>query len=228
MNNVHTNNENSGQNSSPTHPHNEKVLERECTPWVEESLANLFEIDTDESPLYSNTIYDPYDDRYRFKEHRKEDTTEGVYFLYSRYSDPDNYSYQYHLIPRGDWHILGFYGFYYPLEVYKSKNADELYSLAKRELESTYRLEAKLDGKPIEFCRVSIDKPVEIKNIPVKNIFGLRNKELDDAGRKLHTVGDFYVVFLKPLEIGTHFVDIAGYSPSYTMNAGFQLDVIGP
>lgn len=219
------------QHANPQHGHDEVVLGKNCDEWTKEWCKHLSVIGAEESPLfYNNGNSNPYKNLTKnvFRDHRKDNTREGVYFLSSRYTDPENYDYQYHIIPRGDFHLFALYGYYYCPEVYRSKKSEDLYELAQHQLDSTYKLEAKLDGRGIEFCRVSLEEPFEIRNIPEDNIFGLSADELRNCDYRLNMVGCFNVLFLKPLSVGNHLLDITGYSPFYGMNVGFQFDVLGP
>jgi hypothetical protein len=111
---------------------------------------------------------------------------------------------------------------------YPSIAPDGLFERAKEEVDSLYKLEATLDGLNLTGCRVQIQDPFPIKNIPPKNILSMSSEELIASISTANMCIDGYFFWLKPLRPGAHLLHLLAYSRVYEFDAKFQLNVKGP
>ncbi len=214
-----------------THGHTEKVFDKDCEGWMIEWMEWILKMSYDDSPLFGkqvNTFAGGYDNL----RPSKEDREQGVLFLAApMYGASGNSNYNnYQIVPLGKWHI-----FFSPFVIYNSKleypslTDEELFNLAKNQVDSVYRLEVLVDGINTECCRVPIDltKKATIKSIPYKNILGVTREELD-IDNTLTALVDGFACFLKPLPPGLHIISFKGYSRTYYTDTQIQLNVRGP
>ncbi len=217
------------------HGHLEKVHGKNCTEWTVEWLDWLLKMSYDDSPLVSRGD-NPFDRHYNSLVPSKADKEKGVMFYATSVygSNANSYTRDYVVVPLGEWDL-----FFVPYMVYNSKleypslDEDELYNLAKRQINSTYKLEVSLDGIGLECCRVPLapkkDSKMEfvIDHIPTKNVLGLEPAEMTgDVTAKM--VGDGYACFLNPLTPGMHLLTLKAYSSTYYLDSVIQLNVRGP
>ena len=195
-------------------------------------LQWLIGLPTDNNPLLHE--YDPFTDNNQSRRTGSPlgKPVKGVLFL-----APSNYAAggaeyyrNYLVVPLGEWHIFfcPYIIFNSTLE-YPSRTEQELYDSAKRQVDSVYKLEASVDGISTECFRVPIEPKdaVEIKGIPDKNVLGIGAEEISSDG-SLRIVGDGYGCCLNPLPAGLHTLNFKGYSPSYSVDTQFTLNVRGP
>jgi hypothetical protein len=220
------------------HPHDEVVLGKDCEGWLKEWVQWLLRIPHDKSPLF-NQDTNPLDRGYESKFPVKPD--EGIWFLAApSYSIGGSTGYvnRYEVIDVGNWHIfLVPYWIYNSTAEYPSLKNDSLFELAKKQVDSVYRLEVILDGMALECCRVTIDTPFTAEIIRKKNVLNIsaNNKILPVTGKlkgielsKIEIVGDGYACFLNPLEPGLHLLSYRAYSPTYSLDTQIQFNVRGP
>ena len=112
-------------------------------------------------------------------------------------------------------------------EQYPSKNDDQLFQMAKDDVDSVYHLEMNLDGINLGGLRAPIRRPFEIA-VPARgNILGI--PPYRSRGKNtIHIVSDGYWVWLKELFPGDHILRLKGYSPVYRLDVEFHLFVRGP
>jgi hypothetical protein len=102
--------------------------------------------------------------------------------------------------------------------------------MAKRQVDSVYKLEVLLDGLSLECCRVPITaNDNAFATIPhERNILGIRRSEMEDGNNRIQIVADGYGCFLNPIDPGLHILTIKGYSPTYSIDTQIQLNFRGP
>jgi hypothetical protein len=112
---------------------------------------------------------------------------------------------------------------------YPSLSETELYSLAKRQVDSVYRLEVLVDGLSLECCIVPI-LPSDNAIVPIheKNVLGISHTEIKNANESIKIIGDGYGCFLNPLDPGLHILSFKTYSTTYSLDTQIQLNVRGP
>jgi hypothetical protein len=213
------------------HPHYEKVFGKDCKGWMIEWISWLLEISYEDTPLINKQV-NPFDKGYDSLRPAKEGADEGIMFLAAPVygSSANAYSNSLEIIPLGKWHL-----FFSPYMIYNSKleypslNENELYNLAKRQVDSVYRLEVLVDGLSLECCRVPI-LPLDNAIVPIheKNVLGISHAEIKNANESIKIIGDGYGCFLNPLDPGLHILSFKAYSTTYSLDTQIQLNVRGP
>ncbi|MBA3750730.1 MAG: hypothetical protein H0X03_07575 [Nitrosopumilus sp.] len=213
-----------------THGHTDTVIDKDCTGWMKDWINWLLEIPYEDSPLITNQI-NPFNKGYNSLRPSKADKETGIMHLAAPVygSSGNTYSNNYQVVPLGDWHL-----FFSPYIIFNSKQEypsleeDELFNLAKRQVDSVYRLEVLLDGIGVECCRVPIEPKdnAVVKNLPDKNVLGINPGELEND-EPIKIVADGYACFLKPLPPGLHILSFKAYSPTYSLDTQIQLNVRG-
>lgn len=211
------------------HGHNDVVCGKNCTEWIKSWMTWMLTQPSERSPFllqYNPSAFDVDESQ---EESEKDEEGNSVWFLAgppygSR--EAGTFSKWVVLPPDRKWHILASpFTSYISKEEYPSLSADELYSQAKRDVDSVYKLEATLDGLNLAGCRVPIDKPFTIENIPQKNVLALSPRELKECKSTVNMCSDGYVFWLRPLSPGLHLLHLLAYSPIYEFDVKFQLNV---
>jgi len=213
------------------HGHTEQIVNKDCTGWMIDWINWLLEMSYDENPMIARQV-NPFNQGYNSLRTSKENKEQGIMHLavpvYG--SSGNTYSHNYVVVPLGEWHL-----FFSPYIIFNSKleypslEEEELFNLAKSQVDSVYRLEVLLDGLAVECCRVPIgpEKNAIVKNIPDRNVLGISPEELeDDNSTKI--IADGYACFLAPLAPGLHLLSFKAYSPTYSLDTQIQLNVRGP
>lgn len=212
------------------HGHTEKVIGKDCTEWMVDWINWLVGLSYDINPIIARQV-NPFDQGYDSLRESKENKEIGIMHLAAPVygSNGNTYSHNYVVVPVGEWNL-----FFSPYIIFNSKleypslEEDELFNLAKSQVDSVYRLEVLLDGLGIECCRVPIppEKNAILKNIPDRNILGINSDDLGDRSTKI--IADGYACFLAPLKPGLHHLSFKAYSPTYSLDTQIQLNVRGP
>ena len=88
------------------------------------------------------------------------------------------------------------------------------------------KLTAILDGQDLSPNQIKIDKPFSV-DLPAQNILGL--KVMGKRGKRtIKIVSNGYWIWLKPLPIGDHKLQLHGSSPSFDSELNLSLSVAGP
>lgn len=216
------------------HEHDEKVCNLDCTAWIKEWYKWLFAKPYDSNPLYitgeDRGAVEPEEEG-QGNNIKCSNGEESVWFL-----TPPMFSYsssatiiKHVNLPLGKWHFLASpYNCHASRELFPSLTSDQdLFQIAKRDVDSVYQLEMTLDGRNLGGCRVPIEKSFAIKLPLEHNILGLRSNELQ-KGNVMNIVSDGYWIFLGELSPGDHILTLKGYSPVYKLDVEFRLYVRGP
>ena len=212
------------------HGHNDVVCGKNCTEWVKSWMTWMLTQPVENSPFllqYNNPSAFEVDESQ--VENESDEEGNSIWFLAgppygSR--EAGTFSKWVVLPPNRKWHILASpFTSYISKEEYPSIPTDGLYSRAKKDVDSVYKLEATLDGLNLAGCRVPIDKPFPIEDVPQKNVLGLSPHELKECKGIVKMCSDGYVFWLKPLPPGLHLLHLLAYSPTYEFDVKFQLNV---
>lgn len=230
-------NEDSDDDVEDTHPrhlyeheHHDRIAGLNCVGWIKEWYKWAFKEAYDKYFTTSGQgLLEPEEDQGNgIKD--KSDPQVSVWFLaFPMYSYTTNGPVQKYVnLPTGKWHFLApVYNAHPSKEMYPSiRTNDELFGLAKSDVDDVYYLEVNLDGYNLAGCRVPIKKPFEIK-ISKNNAFGLASAELGE-GNSMNIVSDGYWIWIKELPPGDHILRLKGYSRRYKLDVEFNLYVRGP
>jgi hypothetical protein len=212
------------------HGHDDKVCNENCTGWVKKWVNWMVRQPASKSPMNPNYTANPFE-----RDHTQETCNnrrdEGVWFLAGPvYSGRIAGTYlKYIVLPPGNWHILAspFASYVSQLE-YPSIPLNRLFQKARGEVDTTYRLEASLDGLNLSGCRVQIKDPFETDELDRDNILAIEPEELKKSGNRTKICVDGYFFWLKPLEPGLHILHLVAYSRVYEFDVKFMLNVRGP
>jgi hypothetical protein len=212
------------------HGHDDKVCNENCTTWVKRWVDWMVKQPAGDSPLnprYDASPFEPDNSQEICNDKRDE----GVWFLAGPvYSNRIAGTYLKYIVVRpGNWHILAspFASYVSQLE-YPSIPTNKLFQKAREEVDSTYRLEASLDGLNLSGCRVQIKEPFETSALGRDNILVTEPGELKRFKNKASMCVDGYFFWLKPLDPGLHILHLVAYARVYEFDVKFMLNVRGP
>jgi len=221
------------------------VCDLNCTEWIKEWYKYVYKWPYDNSPL--RLTYDdlgafvpkkdsPEEDQWKFSAGKSdsddETCKESVWFLaYPIYNyNPSGTVTKFVTPPLGKWHFLvPLYNCHPSMQLYPSIKSDqELFQMAKSDVDKAYHVQATLDGIHLTGYRVSIDKHFQIK-LPGGNMntFGVPDKELGKENT-MELVSDGYWIWLKELPLGDHILELKNHSSVYDVDIKFYLSVRGP
>jgi hypothetical protein len=213
------------------HGHSEKVFDKDCKAWMIEWIKWLLEIPYDDTPIVFRQG-NPFDKSYDGLQPMEGDDKGVLFIAVPAYGSSSNtYNNDFVIVPPGEWHLfLSPYVIFNSVQEYPSLDNDRLFSMAKRQVDSVYKLEVLLDGLSLECCRVPITaNDNAFATIPhERNILGIRRSEMEDGNNRIQIVADGYGCFLNPIDPGLHILTIKGYSPTYSIDTQIQLNFRGP
>jgi hypothetical protein len=220
----------------------DKVCNHDCIWWIKEWYNYVYRWPYNNSPL--RLTYDdlgafvpkegsPEKEQWKMSAGESDDATckESVWFLaYPIFNyNPTETVTKHVTLPLGKWHFLvPLYNCHPSTQLYPSiKSANELFQMAKSDVDKAYHVQATLDGIHLTGCRISIDKPFTIK-LPQGdlNTFGVPDKELGPENT-MDIVSDGYWIWLKELPCGDHILELKNHSSVYHVDIKFYLYVRG-
>lgn len=211
------------------HNFSDKVCKKNGSTWAKLWVQWLIKQQYDSGPMRHDQE-DPFDLDRSQEENKCGD--EGVWFLAGppfgtgSYGSGGTYS-KFVVLSPGTWHIMASpFTSYVSKQEYPSIDTAKLFERAKKDVDTTYRLEGTLDGLTLCATRVQEKQPYQIRNIPDDNIIAPRSELLANSAAEMCIDGYFF--WLKPLDAGPHLLHLVAYSRVYEFDVKFQLNVRGP
>ena len=131
-------------------------------------------------------------------------------------------------IPRGEFYILApLYSVWASTDEYPSLNTNaELNGFCTNEIRNVKLNNATLDGSKITSILFKINQPFTV-DLPPGNIIGLPLTR-GQSKKAITLVSQGYWIWLKPLSIGDHRIQLSASSPRFVTELNIALSVAGP